>query len=113
MLGRKIVLGTSGNSCAHHVLTKLLGARVRIVVRPIPIDGFVFRHHFVLPLARHGHGAHMAEAPQPVIVLSTARASCSTSSVPRRFTFRQLFSDFRFNDAAQWIIESVVWMSRS
>ena len=36
------------------------------------------------------------------------RASCATSSVPRRFTLRQLFSDLRLSDAAQWITDSVV-----
>ena len=36
-----------------------------------------------------------------------AIASLTTSSVPRKFTLRQDFSDLRFNEAAQWMMESV------
>ncbi len=35
------------------------------------------------------------------------RASCTTSSVPRRLTFRQLFSDLRLSEAAACSTESV------
>ena len=84
----------------HHVLAKFLGARVGIVVGAVPIDGAVFGDHFVAALPRHRHRADLAEAAQAVIVLG-CRASGSTSSVPRRFTLRQLFSDLRFSDAAQ------------
>ena len=41
------------------------------------------------------------------------RASCTTSSVPRRFTFRQLFSDLRLSEAAQCSTESVESASAS
>ena len=69
MLGRKIVIGHLRQQLADHVLAEFLGAGVRIVVRAVPIDRLVFGDHFILPLARHRHGAHMAEAAQAVIVV--------------------------------------------
>ncbi len=61
--------GTSGKKLPHHVLAELLGARIGIVIRTVPINRLVFGHHLVAALARHRHRAHMAEAPQPVIVV--------------------------------------------
>ena len=61
MLGRKIVSGTSGKQFAHHVLAEFLGARIRIVVGPIPFDRRVLGHHFVAALARHRHRADLAK----------------------------------------------------
>ena len=53
---------------ADHVLAKLLGAGVRIVVGAVPLDGIVLLHHFVRALPGHGDGGNMAEAAQAVVV---------------------------------------------
>ena len=73
MLGRKIVMGTSGRSSSHHVLAEFLCAGVGIVVGAIPVDRTIFRHHFVLPLPGHGHRAHVTEAAQAMIVVRAPR----------------------------------------
>jgi len=57
----------------HHVLAEFLRARVRIVVRTIPVDRRVFLDHFVRALASHSHRAHVTEAAQAVIFASAHR----------------------------------------
>ena len=96
-----------GQQFANHVFAEFFCARVGIVIGTAPLDGSVFRDDFIFTLARHGHGADETEPPQAAADC-TRRASWIISSVPRRFTFMQLFSDLRFREAAQCRIESVV-----
>ena len=84
-----------------------LGAGVRIVVGAVPIDRSVFRHHFILPLPCHRNCAHLAEAAQPVIVIRFLRQQQHFERAPQVHV-ETAFSDLRFNEAAQWITESVV-----
>ena len=49
----------------------------------------------------------------PQAVFCARRANWITSSVPRKFTFRQLFSDLRLSDAAQCSTESLECASAS
>src|ERR1051325_3823811 len=52
-----------------HVLTKFFGARVRIVIAAVPINGSVFLHYFVGSLSRNGDGADVAEATQSMVLV--------------------------------------------
>ena len=58
---------------SRHVFAKFFGARIRIVIRAVPIDGMIFGDHFVAALPRYGDRADFAEAAQAVIVLRMAR----------------------------------------
>jgi hypothetical protein len=51
---------------AHHVLAEFFRARVRIVVGAVPVNGKIFRHHFMAAMARDGHGGNLAEPAQAV-----------------------------------------------
>ena len=57
-----------GQQLADHVLAEFLGSRVGIVIRAIPIDGFVFLHDLVRAVTGHGDRADVAETAQSVIV---------------------------------------------
>ena len=51
---------------ADHVLAEFLGARVRVVVRAVPIDSRVLGDHLVFAHPGHGHCADVTEAAQAV-----------------------------------------------
>ena len=52
-----------------HVLAKLLGSRIGIVIGTIPINGLIFPEDLIMALPRHRHRTDMTEAPQSVVMI--------------------------------------------
>src|SRR6266446_3684867 len=51
-----------------HVLAKLLGSRIGIVIGTIPINGLIFPEDLIMALPRHRHRTDMTETPQSVVM---------------------------------------------
>jgi hypothetical protein len=71
--GAKYRLRRIGQQHSRHVLAEFLGARIRIVVGSVPLDGTILGDDFVATLSRHRYCAHFAESSQAVIVLRLPR----------------------------------------
>jgi len=90
--------------CSQNFFVRALG----IVIGAIPVDRSVLADNFVAAMSGNGNSRHLAESPQTVRIVAR-RASCATSNVSRRFTLRQLFSEFAVERCgAQWMTDSVV-----
>src|SRR5207248_10880494 len=53
----------------NHVLAKLFGSRIRIVIGTIPGNGLIFADDFIMTFPSHRHRADLAEPPQSVIMI--------------------------------------------
>src|SRR5580700_597294 len=68
---------------SHHVLAEFFRARIRIIIRALPVNRTVLADYFVLPLAGNCDCAHLAEALEPVIVLGVPRESQDFERAPQ------------------------------
>src|SRR5262249_51664467 len=71
--GAKNGFGDFRQQLADHVLAEFLSASVRIIVRTIPVNGFVLGHYFVLSLSGNRDRAYMTKAPHTVVVVDLRR----------------------------------------
>src|SRR5205814_3493359 len=62
-----------GHKLPHHVLAKFFGARVRIVIRSIPLNRSILSYHFILTLARDRNRAYQTKSSQPVVIMRLLR----------------------------------------
>src|SRR3981081_531247 len=55
-------LRSAGKKLSHHVLAELLCPRIRIVIRPLPVDRSVLDDNFISTLPSYGYRADQTEA---------------------------------------------------
>ena len=67
--GTKNCLRNRRQQLPNHVLAEFFGARIRIVIRAVPVNGFVLGNNFVLALTSHRNRADVAEAAQAMVVV--------------------------------------------